>query len=89
MARLERPSMWLFSPFESRPLGKELPHLLTVCSCRPDSRVGAGLNARRSRKVWIVDHLAKPDMQLRDVKIKVRCSACNQRWVLETDNLEG
>ncbi|KAG8729087.1 hypothetical protein FRC12_021262 [Ceratobasidium sp. 428] len=88
MARFELPSMWLFSPFESRPLGKELPNLLTVCLCRP-SQPGANQTTSCTRKVWIIDHWAKRDMQLRDVKIKARCSACKQQWILETDDLDG
>ncbi|KAG8719760.1 hypothetical protein FRC09_010665 [Ceratobasidium sp. 395] len=89
MAPFQLPSMWLFSPFDSRPLGKELPHLLTVCACRPDSRQAADQTVRSARKVWIVDHHAKPDMQLRDVTVKARCSLCKKQWVLENGELDG
>ncbi|KDN33546.1 hypothetical protein RSAG8_13360, partial [Rhizoctonia solani AG-8 WAC10335] len=30
LQKMSPPMMWLFSPFNSRPLGKELPHLLTA-----------------------------------------------------------
>ncbi|KAG8736225.1 hypothetical protein FRC10_009556, partial [Ceratobasidium sp. 414] len=47
--------MWLFSPFNSRPLGKELPNLLGVCSCQRDS-VPGGDDQPTRRKIWIVSH---------------------------------
>lgn len=80
--------MWLFSPFDSHPLGKELPHLLTVCSCQRNSDL-AGQCQKADRKVWIVSHDAQDGMLLRDVVVKAKCSVCRQMWMLPTEHFAG
>lgn len=88
MTRNVRPVMWLFSPFDSRPLGKELPHLLATCSCRRDS--DSPMQGQPSdRKVWLVSHNAVDGMLLRDVVVKAKCSVCRQMWTLPTEHLAG
>jgi hypothetical protein len=87
MTRGKRPLMWLFSPFASRPLGKELPHLLRICSCqRNDQR---DERSARGRKFWVVSHNASDGMALQDIVVKASCSLCKQMWVLPTEHLAG
>ncbi|KAG8716467.1 hypothetical protein FRC08_009474 [Ceratobasidium sp. 394] len=89
MAARERPLVWLFSPFNSRPLGKELPHLLSVCSCQSSRGPDSEQTPRRARKVWIVSHKESADRKLRNVQLKARCSVCNQAWILPTEHMDG
>lgn len=89
LVKNQPPSMWLFSPFNSRPLGKELPSLLNVCSC-PQLGTWAQADLRqRRRKVWIVKHTASEKKSLRDVEVRAQCSRCLQTWILPTEHLTG
>jgi hypothetical protein len=84
------PIMWLFSPFQTRPLGKELPSLLTTCTC-PLLRTQQGeqQELRRSRKVWTVTHTGRDGMPLREVRVTASCSICKQGWRLGAEGLAG
>ncbi|KAG9093506.1 hypothetical protein FS749_014268 [Ceratobasidium sp. UAMH 11750] len=84
------PCMWIFSPFNSRPLGKELPNLLGVCSCQQE-RVPGGGNQLSLRKFWIVSHegSAHHGKPLREVRVKATCSRCAQTWIMPVDDLDG
>ena len=87
LERLSPPVMWLFSPFDSRPLGKELPHVLSACKCK---RGLQGSDSRQSdRKVWKVSHNATDGKRLDEVEIKVSCSLCGQMWKLPSEHLKG
>ncbi|KAH7345436.1 hypothetical protein B0J17DRAFT_702836 [Rhizoctonia solani] len=85
-----RPVMWYYSPFHSRPFGKPLPDLSSVCSCQ-----GLGTDSSNSdseeyrRKFWHVSHNAKDGMLLRDVVATAECSICGRYWLLQTEDLEG
>ncbi|KAG8714818.1 hypothetical protein FRC08_011407 [Ceratobasidium sp. 394] len=90
MAKGLPPCMWIFAPFDSRPLGKELPNLLGACSCQREGAPGGDDRPRR-RKVWIVSHdgSARHGKPLRDVQVKARCSRCSQAWVMPVESLNG
>lgn len=90
MARGQVPEMWLFSPFQTRPLGKELPSLLTACSCPLLSRNQQdGAPLRRSRKIWTVTHDGQHGKLVRETTVKVACSVCKQGWILPSQHLLG
>ncbi|CAE6494119.1 unnamed protein product [Rhizoctonia solani] len=61
--------MWLYAPFQSRPLGKPLPDLLQVCNCPKlvgdSSNISAGAIPR---KQWKVTHEGKAGRSIRDLK---------------------
>lgn len=82
------PVIWLFSPFGSRPLGKELPHLLNVCKCKREHQEGSQ-QQQKDRKVWKVSHNAAHGVPLNQVEVKVTCSLCRQMWVLPSEHLTG
>lgn len=89
LAKNQPPAMWLFSPFDSRPLGKELPSLLSACTC---PQLGSWVHAeerRKKRKVWVVKHDGANNKMLKDVQVKVMCSVCLQTWKLPTEHLHG
>ncbi|KDN43800.1 hypothetical protein RSAG8_05793, partial [Rhizoctonia solani AG-8 WAC10335] len=88
LEKLSPPLMWLFSPFDSRPLGKELPHLLSVCKCKREQQEG-GHQQQKDRKVWRVSHNAAHGVPLNEVQVKVSCSLCRQMWVLPSEHLTG
>jgi hypothetical protein len=90
LARGRRPEMWLYAPFQSRPLGKPLPSLLSVCPCSPpvDTQGLVAIGIRR-RKIWKVEHEGVPGAKLRDVKVKAICQACRQAWPLPYESLAG
>ncbi|GAB1528453.1 hypothetical protein RhiTH_011647 [Rhizoctonia solani] len=75
--------MWLYAPFQSRPLGRPLPSLLSVCPCSSE-----GKNQRR-KKIWKVDHNGKSGKQLCDVEVKAICRACRQKWPLPQEDMKG
>ncbi|QRW22534.1 Hydrocephalus-inducing protein [Rhizoctonia solani] len=75
--------MWLYAPFQSRPLGRPLPSLLSVCPCS-----SKGKNQRR-KKIWKVDHNGKSGRQLCDVEVKAICRACRQKWPLPQEDMKG
>ncbi|CUA73439.1 helicase domain-containing protein [Rhizoctonia solani] len=72
------PAMWLFSPFNSRPLGKELPHLLAACKCKREQEA-RGRQEAKDRKVWKVSHNAAHGACLNEVEVKISCSLSNHR----------
>jgi hypothetical protein len=88
MEREKPPVMWLFSPFQTRPLGKELPSLLMTCTC-PLLRTGPEGGETLGRKVWAVTHNGRDGMLLRNVKVTAACSICRQGWELDSRNLDG
>ncbi|KAG8752788.1 hypothetical protein FRC11_008027, partial [Ceratobasidium sp. 423] len=67
-------TLWLFSPFGSRPLGKELPHLLVSCTCKRGRTLEGG-NSQQNRKIWKVSHDAKHGRLLKDITVKATCSS--------------
>ncbi|QRW09545.1 helicase domain-containing protein [Ceratobasidium sp. AG-Ba] len=77
LAQNAEPTMWLYAPFQSRPLGKALPNILSVCSC-PDLPPGDYRSRRRqgSRKTWDVNHNGRDGQPLRDVVVHAKCSIC-------------
>ncbi|CUA72102.1 Hydrocephalus-inducing protein [Rhizoctonia solani] len=82
--------LWLYAPFQSRPLGKALPSLLSVCSCKrrddhPDPQVGRV----GRRKIWKVEHKGKAGDKLKDIELRAICRACGQWWLLSHTPLEG
>jgi hypothetical protein len=90
MAVNEEPEMWLYAPFQSRPLGKPLPSLLKVCTCPGIARKPDGTPvAQQPRKVWKVTHSGKAPNALRDVSVKASCTVCKQSWSLPSENLSG
>ncbi|CAE6434934.1 unnamed protein product [Rhizoctonia solani] len=72
MDRFNPPHMWLFSPFDSRPLGKELPHLMEMCKCTQQKEPSEDERRRRTRKVWMVSHNGKTGTALREIELDHR-----------------
>ncbi|KAG8734411.1 hypothetical protein FRC11_014257 [Ceratobasidium sp. 423] len=90
VARNRPAEAWLYAPFQSRPLGKALPSLLSVCPCSAQQTNPDGtLQDKRRRKIWKVEHDGKPGSKLQDVKVKAICRACRQAWPLPQDPLRG
>jgi hypothetical protein len=89
LAKYERPLMWSFSPFESRPLGRQLPHILRVCACQQRDEKSSHVPPRRARKVWITSVTKGEDDRLCNMKLKVRCSVCNRAWYPNTQHMDG
>jgi hypothetical protein len=84
------PVTWLFSPFQSRPLGKELPNILMTCTCPTlDKSNSSHMPSEHVRKVWKVTHNAKPGKLLREIEVKASCSVCKQLWKLPTETLHS
>ncbi|KAG8734422.1 hypothetical protein FRC11_014268 [Ceratobasidium sp. 423] len=90
LARNQPVELWLYAPFQSRPLGKALPSVLSVCECSAQdaSPQGTNINKRR-RKIWKVEHDGKHGDMLRDVKVKAICRACGQAWILPQETMAG
>jgi hypothetical protein len=90
LARGSAPMLWLYAPFQSRPLGKPLPNIMTTCSC-PNLPGGEAKSLRRlnSRKAWEVDHNGADGVALRDVVVKATCTVCRQAWPLPSEHLAG
>ncbi|KAB5587679.1 Hydrocephalus-inducing protein [Ceratobasidium theobromae] len=89
-ARGREPTLWLYAPFQSRPLGKPLPSIMSTCSC-PDMPTDRHQALRRlnSRKAWEVDHNGADGVALRDVVVKATCTVCRQMWPLPSEHLAG
>lgn len=86
------PDMYLFAPFKSRPLGRDLPSIFHTCSC-PSIKKPA---SSTTYKEWIVKHKilkpnkeAPPSDNLSRVKIWILCSRCQQKWDLDTSDVPG
>ncbi|KAG8721218.1 hypothetical protein FRC08_014951 [Ceratobasidium sp. 394] len=89
------PALFCFSPFQSRPLGKELPNLLTTCPCQKPRSPSPG---KHSRKFWKVTHedLGKKSRGrdgepplLKNIVIKAACSYCGEWWKMQQSDLPG
>ncbi|KAB5589098.1 Hydrocephalus-inducing protein [Ceratobasidium theobromae] len=89
LTKTRPPEMWLYAPFSSRPLGKALPSLLSVCPCTAKPHDGQDTRSKRRRKIWKVEHDGRPGSKLRDVKVKAICQACRQTWPLPQESLVG
>lgn len=83
-ARQEEPSYFCFSPFQYRPLGKDLPNLLSTCKC-----LAGGYPGGKKQKIWKVTHDGRDLSQLKDVTIQISCSFCRKRWSLREPGLPG
>jgi hypothetical protein len=90
LARGSAPMLWLYAPFQSRPLGKPLPNIMAACSCPgvPDVEPKA-LRRLNSRKAWEVDHNGADGVELCDVVVKATCTVCRQLWPLPSEHLAG
>lgn len=80
--RHNRPRAFLFSPFQTRPLGIPLPPILNACPCRPGSE-------EKKRKVWKVQHTGVARKEIGKVVIRVECSVCEKVWHLQKPRLNG
>jgi hypothetical protein len=90
LSRGSEPMLWLYAPFQTRPLGKPLPNIMTTCSC--PGLAGDELKTLRrlnSRKAWEVDHNGVDGVALRDVVVKATCTVCRQVWPLLLEHLAG
>ncbi|KAG8732513.1 hypothetical protein FRC11_013076 [Ceratobasidium sp. 423] len=81
-------SLILFSPFQTRPLGRELPNVLMTCTC-PGLDERLGQPGRRIKKTWKVTHNAKNKMDVNTIRVDATCTVCRQRWTLPTAGLRG
>ncbi|EUC54501.1 hypothetical protein RSOL_052980, partial [Rhizoctonia solani AG-3 Rhs1AP] len=82
--------MWLYAPFQSRPLGKPLPDLLQVCNC--PKLVGGSADTPTGlapRKQWKVTHQGKGGQPIREISVKATCSRCKQFWKLPSAGMVG
>jgi hypothetical protein len=75
-------TLLLASEFSTRPLGKPLPPIEMVCHCAVSA-------TSQRQKVWLVQHNARHECAVRDVKLSVKCSFCKKTWLLETAWLNG
>lgn len=82
-SRQQEPTLFCFSPFQTRPLGKDLPSLLMNCDCGVD---GSG---KGGRKIWEVKHTGHHGSKLKEVVVTARCSYCRRRWQLQEPELPG
>ncbi|QRV80756.1 Hydrocephalus-inducing protein [Ceratobasidium sp. AG-Ba] len=90
LAREAEPTMWLYAPFQSRPLGKALPNIMSACSCPGLSPGEYRLRRRQgSRKTWDVNHNGRDGQLLQDVVVYAMCSICGQSWPLLSDYFSG
>ncbi|KAG8715073.1 hypothetical protein FRC08_011025 [Ceratobasidium sp. 394] len=93
LARKREPELWLYAPFQSRPLGKPLPNVLAVCSCPGLSGGGTENKVLRragGRKVWDVRQTnGKDGTPLRDVRVQAACLVCRQSWPLPSEHMDG
>lgn len=80
----KEPSLFCFSPFQSRPLGKDLPSLLSSCDCSDGPAPGG-----TRQKIWRVTHNGHDLSQLKDVVVQASCSFCRRQWILQERNLPG
>jgi hypothetical protein len=83
----EIPRMFCFSPFQTRPLGKELPSLLTSCDCK-GAPAGDGPPSSR-QKIWKVTHTGKHKSSLENILVKASCSICRRQYKLQAPYLKG
>lgn len=81
------PRLFRFSPFQSRPLSKELPSLLSICKCTGSG--DATSHKQRKQKIWKVTHTGKHKSLLKNVVVTASCSACQQTWYLKKPDLPG
>ncbi|KAG8736717.1 hypothetical protein FRC10_009026 [Ceratobasidium sp. 414] len=90
LARGSAPTLWLYAPFQSRPLGKPLPSIMSMCTC-PGVPAGEHKRLRRlnSRKAWEVDHNGADGAALRNVVVKATCTVCRQVWRLPSEHMAG
>ncbi|KAG8795541.1 hypothetical protein FRC12_012980 [Ceratobasidium sp. 428] len=88
MAPGKAPEMWLYAPFQSRPLGKPLPNVFSVCPCSKSTDPADDTTVAR-RKIWKVEHKGRPGSKLGDVKVRAICQGCKQAWPLAYEALQG
>ncbi|CAE6540621.1 unnamed protein product [Rhizoctonia solani] len=81
--------MWLYAPFQSRPLGKPLPDLLQVCHCPKLEGSSASSDATVGRKQWKVTHEGKGGQPISQIKVRAACSRCKQHWQLPSADMVG
>lgn len=83
------PELYLFAPFQSRPLGRPLPSIVHTCLC-PSIKKPAPSD---TSKKWIVKHNIRKSAETSDgtscVDIRVRCSRCQAQWDLDTKDFPG
>ncbi|CAE6361975.1 unnamed protein product [Rhizoctonia solani] len=79
----EKAQIFLFSPMQSRPLGRELPSIHMTCKCVP------GNDNRSRRKTWIVKHRSFQGMDLNHIDINIRCSQCRSSYDLRASDHQG
>lgn len=82
--RQQEPMLFCFSPFQTRPLGKNLPSLLNTCDCKESGR-----RKESRQKIWRVTHTGHLDRRLDEVEVTVRCSLCGREWKLRERGLPG
>jgi hypothetical protein len=82
------PMLWIYAPFQSQPLGKPLPSIMSMCSC-PGLPVGElkPLRRAKSHKEWEVDHNGADGVALCNVVVKATCTLCQQVWLLPSEHL--
>ncbi|KAG9121683.1 hypothetical protein FRC07_002271 [Ceratobasidium sp. 392] len=85
-APLIEPAMFLFSPFQTRPLGIELPNILEHCQC-----VGPRANKPKptTRKFWKVSHDGRGKETVSEITVTYKCSLCGDWWKSKQENLPG
>ncbi|KAG9096978.1 hypothetical protein FS749_007349 [Ceratobasidium sp. UAMH 11750] len=80
--------MWLFSPFQTRPLGKPLPSLIGKCTCPKGPLIPLPEGAK-GQKIWKVTWRGAVGSSLDKITVKATCSLCGQTWQLPTENMVG
>ncbi|KAG8712535.1 hypothetical protein FRC08_014450 [Ceratobasidium sp. 394] len=93
------PMVYRFAPFQSRPLGRDLPSILHACPCPPVFRGGKVV-----QKTWSVKHTIAwqsdpqdrrkgsgtfDSVELNRVQVTIACSRCDQAWLLDNKSMPG
>jgi hypothetical protein len=76
------PVMLLASPFDTAPLGRQLPDIDSICSCIQTKH-------HAEKKRWLVQHNASDGSNIQDIHMSAQCSNCHCVWSLRTDGMKG
>lgn len=101
MSRNALPTLYCFAPFQTRPLGRDLPSILHTCDCKNVEESNLTVEKR-----WKVRHTisklksqpgidsANPGSTFGRVEcnrynVTIACTRCRNRWALTSEHLPG
>jgi hypothetical protein len=81
------PTIFLFAPFQSRPLGKQLLSILHSCDCpsikETDNLVQKKYYIGQEHKLWRKNY-DDPGIPLARFDLTLSCTWCGQKWELNS-----